>query len=67
MYESIFYMLTWFHGLHVACGLVALLVVQGGALRGRVGPGRLAAASNVAIFWHFVDAIWLIMFVSFFV
>jgi heme/copper-type cytochrome/quinol oxidase subunit 3 len=71
MYESIFYMLTWFHGLHVACGLAALLLVQVRAVAGpvarRVGPGRLAGASNVAIFWHFVDAVWLIMFVSFFV
>ncbi len=71
MYQGLFYMLTWFHALHVLCGLAALGCIEVGALLGRngitrEGTPRLAAASSVAIFWHFVDAIWLIMFVSFF-
>jgi len=64
IYEGLFYMLTWFHGAHVACGLVALLWVAGAAAR--AGAPRLSTASSVAVFWHFVDALWLVLFVGFF-
>jgi cytochrome c oxidase subunit 3 len=67
VYESLFYMLTWFHALHVACGLAALLVVQVGAGLGRYGPHRRAPVAAVAVFWHFVDAVWLLLFLGFFV
>lgn len=66
MYEGLFYMLTWFHAAHVACGLVGLLVVQAGVALGRVGTRPSAAVANVAVFWHFVDAVWLILFLGFF-
>jgi heme/copper-type cytochrome/quinol oxidase subunit 3 len=64
IYEGLFYMLTWFHAAHVACGLVALLWVQGAAAR--AGTPRLSTATSVATFWHFVDALWLVLFVGFF-
>ncbi len=67
MYAALFYMLTWFHALHVACGLVALGMVQAGALLGRIGPARLSPAASTAVFWHFVDALWIVLFLSFFV
>lgn len=66
-YEGLFYMLTWFHALHVAVGLIALVVVQLGALSGKYGAARISPASSVAIFWHFVDVVWLILFLGFFV
>ncbi len=66
MYQGLFYMLTWFHALHVVCGLIALGFIQAGALTGRINAGRATPASSVAIFWHFVDAVWLVLFVSFF-
>ena len=66
MYEGLFYMLTWFHAAHVACGLLALLWIQGAAAAGRIGPQRSAPAAAVATFWHFVDAVWLILFLGFF-
>jgi len=66
MYQGLFYMLTWFHALHVVCGLLALGVIQAGALSGRIHAGRATPASSVAIFWHFVDAVWLVLFFSFF-
>ena len=65
-YHGLFYLLTWFHAAHVACGLVALLWVQGAAAAGRIGPGRLSTASGVAAFWHFVDVVWLALFLGFF-
>jgi len=67
MYEGLFYMLTWFHAAHVACGLVALLWIQRALAAGRIGPNRLAPAAAVATFWHFVDVVWLVLFLGFFV
>jgi cytochrome c oxidase subunit 3 len=66
-YEGLFYMLTWFHAAHVAVGIIALLVIQFGAMSGRFGAARISPASSVAIFWHFVDAVWLVLFLGFFV
>jgi cytochrome c oxidase subunit 3 len=53
IYGSVFYALTAFHALHVLAGLGAL------ALTARA-EGRRAAA----MFWHFVDAVWVVMFVA---
>jgi cytochrome c oxidase subunit 3 len=67
VYEGLFYMLTWFHALHVLTGIVALLVIQFGAMSGKFGAARISPVSSVAIFWHFVDVVWLILFLGFFV
>jgi heme/copper-type cytochrome/quinol oxidase subunit 3 len=67
VYHGLFYLLTWFHAAHVACGLVGLLWVQAGAATGRIGPGRIATAAALATFWHFVDVVWLVLFLGFFV
>jgi len=66
-YEGLFYMLTWFHALHVVVGIIALVVVQFGAMSGKFGAARISPASSVAIFWHFVDVVWLVLFLGFFV
>ena len=66
-YAALFYMLTWFHALHVLGGLVALLAVWIGALRGRVSVLHLSPAIAVALFWHFVDVVWVVLFLGFFV
>ncbi|MCB9896872.1 MAG: cytochrome c oxidase subunit 3 [Planctomycetes bacterium] len=66
-YESLFFGLTWVHAAHVACGLVALLWMQVGLLTGRYGVHRISPVSNAAMFWHFVDVVWVVLFVAFFV
>jgi heme/copper-type cytochrome/quinol oxidase subunit 3 len=63
-YGSLFYTITGFHGAHVAAGLLMLVVVLVRALRGHFGEGRHEAVSNVAIYWHFVDLVWLAVFTS---
>jgi cytochrome c oxidase subunit I+III len=63
-YGSLFYTITGFHGAHVAAGLLMLVVVLVRALRGHFGEGRHDAVSNVAIYWHFVDLVWLAVFTS---
>ena len=67
VYESLFYGLTWFHAVHVVCGLATLLWAWIGIKTGRYGAHRLAFVGNAAIFWHFVDAVWVILFLGFFV
>ena len=63
-YGSIFYGLTVFHALHVLAGLVALAVLLPGAFAGRLVSGRSSTVRLSAMFWHFVDAVWVVMFVT---
>jgi len=54
-YGSTFYALTGYHGLHVVAGIVCLVAV---ALRG----GRPRTVEVVALYWHFVDLAWMVLF-----
>jgi heme/copper-type cytochrome/quinol oxidase subunit 3 len=66
-YGAVFYGLTVLHAIHVAAGLVvlgylvALALRRSAAMRERVTTLRMCG-----MFWHFVDAVWLVMFVSLF-
>jgi cytochrome c oxidase subunit 3 len=64
VYGSIFYGLTVFHALHVLAGLVVLLALLPGARKGRYRSARQSAVRLSAMFWHFVDAVWVVMFVA---
>ncbi|HTS01198.1 MAG TPA: cytochrome c oxidase subunit 3, partial [Thermoanaerobaculia bacterium] len=64
VYGSIFYGLTVFHALHVLAGLAVLLALVPGARKGRYRSGRQNAVRLSAMFWHFVDAVWVVMFVA---
>ena len=59
LFATTFFTLTGFHGLHVVAGLVALLVLFGLALRGEL---RTTALRAVGYYWHFVDAVWVVVF-----
>ena len=63
-YGSIFYGLTVFHALHVLAGLFALALLLPGAFSGRHTSGRSSAVRLSAMFWHFVDVVWVVMFVA---
>ena len=64
VFGSIFYGLTVFHALHVLAGLAALLVLVPGAAKGRWVSGAQSPVRLTAMFWHFVDAVWVLMFVT---
>jgi cytochrome c oxidase subunit I+III len=66
-YGSLFYTITGFHGAHVLVGLIMLGVVLVRALRGHFAHGRHEAVTNAALYWHFVDAVWLAVFASLYV
>ncbi|MEP7314596.1 MAG: cytochrome c oxidase subunit 3 [Pseudomonadota bacterium] len=63
IYGSTFFMLTGFHGLHVTIGAIMLTVIWFRCVRGHFTPDRHFAFEAVAWYWHFVDVVWLILFV----
>ncbi len=64
IYGSVFYALTCFHALHVLVGLVGLLILLPGALAGAYTVNRHAPVRLWTMYWHFVDAVWVIMFAT---
>jgi cytochrome c oxidase subunit 3 len=63
IYGSTFYMLTGFHGAHVTIGAIMLSVILVRAIRGHFTPDRHFAFEAVSWYWHFVDVVWLGLFV----
>ena len=63
IYGSTFFMLTGFHGLHVTIGAIMLTVIWLRTLKGHFTPERHFAFEAVAWYWHFVDVVWLVLFV----
>ncbi|MGB5180207.1 MAG: cytochrome c oxidase subunit 3 [Gammaproteobacteria bacterium] len=63
MYGSTFYMLTGFHGLHVTLGATMLLVILIRSIKGHFTNENHFAFEAVAWYWHFVDVVWLGLFV----
>jgi cytochrome c oxidase subunit III len=63
IYGSTFFMLTGFHGLHVLLGSIMLVIVWLRVLRGHFTQDRHFAFEAVAWYWHFVDVVWLGLFI----
>lgn len=63
LFGTTFFTLTGFHGLHVLLGLLALAVVAGLAVVGDFDRGRSEMGlRTVGLYWHFVDAVWVVIF-----
>ena len=62
-YGSTFFMLTGFHGFHVTCGAIMLTVIWFRILKGHFKPDHHFAFEGVAWYWHFVDVVWLGLFI----
>jgi cytochrome c oxidase subunit 3 len=65
-HSSFFYLLTSLHGVHLLGGVIALGYVTVAALRMRIGFKRRAAVDVTAIYWHFMDGLWIHLFVLLF-
>jgi cytochrome c oxidase subunit 3 len=63
IYGSTFFMLTGFHGVHVTVGAIMLTVIWWRVLKGHFTPQRHFAFEAVAWYWHFVDVVWLGLFI----
>jgi cytochrome c oxidase subunit 3 len=66
-YPSVFWALTVFHALHVLVGLVALGAIAWRTARGTYNAARHLPVRLWAMYWHFVGAVWLLIFASVFV
>lgn len=61
--SSAFYLLTGFHGVHVAMGVLMLFSLFGMSLRqGKLSEKRGLNVELVGLYWHFVDIIWIVIF-----
>ncbi len=63
IYGSTFFMLTGFHGMHVTIGAIMLTVMLLRALKGHFTPKHHFAFEAAAWYWHFVDVVWLGLFI----
>jgi cytochrome c oxidase subunit 3 len=66
-YPSVFYALTCFHALHVLVGIGALAWLCRGAFVGKYSAARFLPVRLWAMYWHFVGAVWGVMFVAVYV
>jgi heme/copper-type cytochrome/quinol oxidase subunit 3 len=66
-YGSLFFTLTGFHGTHVLIGLMISLWTQMRAWRGAFDATRHLTIQNFAMYWHFVDAVWLFVLLTIYV
>ncbi len=63
IYGSTFFMLTGFHGMHVLLGTIMLFVVLLRSMRGHFTAKNHFAFEAAAWYWHFVDVVWLGLFI----
>jgi cytochrome c oxidase subunit 3 len=65
LYASTFFAATGFHGLHVTLGALMILIVwwQARSDGGRVNQNNAFPLEAAELYWHFVDGIWVILFV----
>jgi cytochrome c oxidase subunit 3/cytochrome o ubiquinol oxidase subunit 3 len=61
-FGSSFYMLTGFHGMHVAGGVLMIALLVAFSLRRRLSPDQGMNVELVALYWHFVDIVWIVIF-----
>lgn len=68
VYWSLFFVATGFHGLHVTGGLIAFLFTLGRSYKARTYTHeQTVAAMVVSYYWHFVDAVWIVLFAAIYI
>ena len=63
IYGSTFFMLTGFHGMHVTIGAIMLTIMWFRVVKGHFSPDKHFAFEAVAWYWHFVDVVWVGLYV----
>ncbi len=63
VFGSTFFMLTGFHGFHVTLGALMLTVILIRSIKGHFTPDHHFAFEAVSWYWHFVDVVWLGLFI----
>jgi cytochrome c oxidase subunit 3/cytochrome o ubiquinol oxidase subunit 3 len=62
-FGTTFFTMTGFHGLHVLGGVLTLLIVLGKAVRGHYTREGHLGVELFGLYWHFVDVVWILLFV----
>src|SRR5712692_7685699 len=62
LFGTTYYSLVGLHGFHVTAGLVMLLTVAVFGLCGRIGINQSGHIEVLSMYWHFVDAVWVVVF-----
>jgi cytochrome c oxidase subunit III len=62
LFGTTYYSLVGLHATHVTAGLTMLTIVLLFALAGRVGPEQSKRVEVLSLYWHFVDAVWVVVF-----
>jgi cytochrome c oxidase subunit 3 len=62
LFGTTYYSLVGLHGFHVTAGLIMLVIVALLGLSGRVGVKQSGRVAVLSMYWHFVDAVWVVVF-----
>src|ERR1700739_1310984 len=62
LFGTTYYSLVGLHAFHVTVGLIMMSIVLLFGLAGRVGPEQSARVEVLSLYWHFVDAVWVVVF-----
>src|SRR5215471_2526999 len=62
LFGTTYYSLVGLHAFHVTAGMIMLLIVLVFGLAGRVGTDQFNRIDVLALYWHFVDAVWVVVF-----
>jgi cytochrome c oxidase subunit 3 len=62
LYGASFFTLTGFHGTHVTLGVIWLITLWVEGVRGRIPPAKSLNLEIAALYWHFVDVVWIVIF-----
>ena len=62
LFGASFFTLTGFHGTHVTIGVICLITLWILALRGKIPPEKSLNLEIAALYWHFVDVVWIVIF-----
>jgi cytochrome c oxidase subunit III len=63
LFGTTYYSLVGLHASHVTAGLIMLTTVLLFGLAGRVGPEQSARVEVLSLYWHFVDVVWVVVFI----
>ncbi|AKE41593.1 cytochrome C oxidase subunit III [Corynebacterium kutscheri] len=64
VYGSVFFITTGFHAAHVLAGVLAFVVVLLRVAKAKFTPAQATAAMVVSYYWHFVDVVWIGLFIT---
>jgi heme/copper-type cytochrome/quinol oxidase subunit 3 len=62
LFGATFFTLTGFHGFHVVCGLISLIILLLLAFRKQFSEAEVVGMGAVSMYWHFVDVVWIVIF-----